>query len=206
VLIISTLSFLYTMLQFMYYTFIDISFSHSFYFYFFITCRLFESWQEGATLLLLLLFLPPPGEAENLSTMRISMTISAQYQIITMIVKMTIQHLTTSLFSDHPRKQWAGSHPRIPSRQDLENMSLQLNSLLHQCDPYILSIGWSIFSRRRRMNASLRLHHPGRYSIKGLNDSIRPIKSIFTRGRIQTKTVSNWFHGMLGISGNMGPL
>jgi hypothetical protein len=44
-----------------------------------------------------------------------------------MIVEMTFQNPTTSLFGDHPGQQWASSHQKIPSRQHLENESQQLN-------------------------------------------------------------------------------
>jgi len=56
------------------------------------------------------------------------------------------------------------------------------------------------------MNVSLRRWHPRRYPIKRLKDGIRPLMDIFTRGRIQTKLVSNWLHGMLEICGDMSPL
>ena len=56
-LVLLTLSFLYTMLDFIDSTFIDISFSHSFKLFILITCHLFRSWQEGPALCLLLLFL-----------------------------------------------------------------------------------------------------------------------------------------------------
>jgi len=89
--LISTLSFPYTTLYFIYSTFIHISCSHSFNYFVLITCCVFISWQECATLLLLLLlFLPAPGEADNLSTMRISKTISAWYPTISLIVDMTM--------------------------------------------------------------------------------------------------------------------
>jgi len=70
-IIISTLSFLYTTLQFIYYTLIHILFSHSFNFFILVSCRIFKSLHEGATFLLLLLILPAPAEADDLSTMRI---------------------------------------------------------------------------------------------------------------------------------------
>jgi len=101
-LIISTLSFLYTTLYLIYYTFSHISCSHSFNFIVLITCHLFKSWQECAAHLLL--FVPAPGETDDLSTMRIQMTISSWYPTITMIVKMTIQNPTMSLSSNHQGK------------------------------------------------------------------------------------------------------
>jgi len=52
----------------------------------------------------LLLFLPAPGETDDLSTMRISMMISAQYQTITLIVEMTIQDLTKSVLGNPQAK------------------------------------------------------------------------------------------------------
>jgi len=104
------LSLLYTNLQFIYYTLIHISFSHSLNFFFLITRLLFKSWYEGAALLLLLLFLPVPAEADDLSTTRITMKISAWYPPNTMIVEMTIQNPRMSLFGDHPGKQSARGH------------------------------------------------------------------------------------------------
>jgi len=101
-LIISTLSFLYTTLPFIYSAFIHISFSHSFNFVVLITRCLFKSWQNGATFLLLLLFLWAPGEAHNLSTLRISIAISARSPAITLINEMMIKNPTTSLFGHHP--------------------------------------------------------------------------------------------------------
>jgi len=44
-----------------------------------------------------------------------------------MIVEMTFQNPTMSLFGDHPRKQWASGHQKIPSHQQLENELQQLN-------------------------------------------------------------------------------
>ena len=44
-----------------------------------------------------------------------------------MIVEMTIQDPMTSLFGDHPGKEWSWGHQNIPSRQQLENKSQQLN-------------------------------------------------------------------------------
>jgi len=113
----------------MYATFICISCSHCCNSFVLITRRLVKSWQAGAALLLLLLFLPAPREADNLSTTRISMAISAPYRTITMIVEMAVQNSMTSLFGDHPARPWASSHQKICSRQQLENESQQLNWL-----------------------------------------------------------------------------
>jgi len=49
-----------------------------------------------------------------------------------MIVEMTFQNLMMSLFGDHPGKQWASGHQKIPSHQHLENESQQLNLLLRR--------------------------------------------------------------------------
>ena len=204
--IISTLSFLCTTLQFVYSTFIHVSFSHSFNFFVLITCRLFKSWQEGAAHLLLLLFLPALAEAEDLSTTRISMTISAWDGTLKLIVVMTFQNRTTSLFGDHPGTLWASGHQTIPSCQQLDNKSRQLNQLLRLRNPNILSVSRNILPRRRRMNMSMRHWQPRRYPIKRLNDWIRPRMNLLTRGRIRTKLVSNWFHANLEICGDMSPL
>jgi len=138
--------------------------------------------------------------------MRISIMISTQYPTITMIIEMTIHYPTTSVFGDHPRMQWASAHQKIPSRQHLENESRQLNQLLPRRNPHVLQVKRSIFSRRRRMNVSLHRWHPSRYPIMRLNDSIRQLMYIFTRGRIQTKPVSNWLYRNLEICGDMSPL
>jgi len=69
-----------------------------------------------------------------------------------------------------------------------------------------MSVGWSIFSRSRRINASRRRWHPSRYPIKRLNDWIRPLMYIFSRGRIQTQLVSDWLHRELEIYRDMSPL
>jgi len=154
---------------------------------------------------------PPPlpsdqGEADDLSMMRISMTISAQYPTIRMIVRMTVQNMMTSLFSDHPGKQWASGHQDITSSDHLENGSRQLSWVLHRFNLYILSIGRSIFSPRRRMNSSLRHRHPTWYPIECLNDWVRPLMFTFPRRRIQMTHVSNWLHGKLEICGDMSPV
>jgi len=62
---------------------------------------------------------------------------------------------------------------------------------------YILSIGRSILSQRRTMNASLRCWYPRWHPIKRLNDWVCPLMIILTKGRIQMKPVSNWLHGDL---------
>ena len=59
--------------------------------------------------------------------MRISVTISAEYPTITMIIAMTIQYVMTTLFDNHPGKQSASGHGKIPSCQHLENGLLPLN-------------------------------------------------------------------------------
>jgi len=205
-LIISTLSFLYTILSFNYYTFIHISFSHCYNFVIHITNRLFESWHKGAALLLIHLSLPAPVEAENLSTTRFSIMISARHLVITIIITMTIQNLMTSLLGHHPGKQLASGYQEISSHQHLDNKWGQLNSLLCRCNPYILSVGRSVLSQGRRINTSLRCWYPGRYLIQCLNEWICPLKYIFTRGRIQNKPVSNWLHGKLEICEDMSPL
>jgi len=117
-----------------------------------------------------------------------------------------MQNPTTSLFGDYPGKQWACSQERIPSRQHFEKELRQLNSQLHRRNLYMLSVRRSTMSRRRRMKPSLRRRHPGRNLIQGLNDSIRLQMYIFTRGKIQTKLVSNWLHGKLEICGDMSSL
>ena len=109
-LIISTPSFLDTMFWLIYYTFIHISFRHSLNLCILITGSLFKSWQRGGTHLVLLLFRPAPEESHCLSTTGISMNISSWYHTITMIVDITIQHLTTSHFGHHPGKHWPSGH------------------------------------------------------------------------------------------------
>ena len=74
-----TVSFQNRKLAYIYYTFVHISFRHSFNIFILITRRLFESWHEGAPLVCLLAFLPAPGEAENLSMVRITMTLWTRY-------------------------------------------------------------------------------------------------------------------------------
>jgi len=150
--------------------------------------------------------LPALGDADNLSTTRILMTISSPSLTITMIVEMTIQNLMTNLFGEHPRMQWASRHQMIPSRQHLENELRQLNQLPCQHYHYIRSMGRSILSQKRRMISGLCHWHPRRHSIKCFNNCIRPSLYIFTRGRIQTKPVSNWLHGQQEICGDMSPL
>jgi len=134
------------------------------------------------------------------------MAISARFPTISMIVQMTFQNPTTSIFRNHLGKQWASHQEEIPSLQHLEHESQQLHLLLCRRNPYCLSVGRSILSRRRWMNGSLRRWHPRRYPIKRLNDWIHLLVYILTRGRIQTKPVSNGLHGKLEICGDMGPL
>jgi len=190
----------------MYSIFIHISIGHLFNCFVLITCRLFISWEEGAALLLLLLLPPAPGEADNLSMTRMSITISARHLRISMIIEITIRHSMMSLFGDHRGRHWASGHQVIPSCQHLENESQQLNSLLHWCNVYILNFGRSILGWRRMINASLYCWHPRRYGIKHLNDWIRLLMYIFTIGWIQTKAVRNWLHGKLKPCGNMNRL
>jgi len=38
-----------------------------------------------------------------------------------LLMELTIQNPTTSLFGDHPRQQWASAHQKIPTHQHLEN-------------------------------------------------------------------------------------
>jgi len=109
-LITSTVSVLYTMLQFIYYTFFHSSFSHSCKSFVLTTCHLFKSWHEGAALPLLLHFLAAPGEGDDLLTTRIWMMISVQYPTVSLIVKMTIQNPMTSLFENYPGHQQASGH------------------------------------------------------------------------------------------------
>jgi len=134
------------------------------------------------------------------------MTISTWFLTLTMIFAMSIQNPMTILFGDHPGKNWASGHQKIPSPQHLENGWRQLNWHLHRRSPYNLSVRWSILSRRRRMNESLRHWHRRRYPMKRLNDWIQPLMYIFSRGRIQTKPVSNWLHGTLEICGDISTL
>jgi hypothetical protein len=44
-----------------------------------------------------------------------------------MIIEMTFQNPTTSLFGDHPGTQWASGDQMIPPRQHFENESQELN-------------------------------------------------------------------------------
>jgi len=103
ILIVSMLSFHYRMLYIFHYTFIQISFSCSFNCLVLLTCHRLKWWHRGAAFLLLCL--PAPESADNLSTLTISIIISASFPIIPMIIKMTIQHPMMRLFSDHPRQQ-----------------------------------------------------------------------------------------------------
>jgi len=204
-LIVSTLSFLYIILKFIYSTFIYTFFSYSFTISVLITCCLCISWQQGAVLLHLL-FHQGPREAEDLTKMRISMTITAWYPTITIIVKMTIDIPKTTLFNENPRMCWASGRQNIPLHQHLEHKSLQPNWHPDQRNPYILSIVRPILSRTRRINTRLSWEHPGRYQIMCLNDWIPLLAYILNRGRIQMKLISNWFQGKLPICGDMSPL
>ena len=71
-LIVSTVSFLCITIQFIHCTFINISICHLIIFFVPITHCLVQSWHKCATLLLLILFPSAPGEAEKVSTTRIS--------------------------------------------------------------------------------------------------------------------------------------
>jgi hypothetical protein len=42
-------------------------------------------------------------------------------------MEMAFQNPTMSLFGDHPGKQWATGHQKIPSHQHVENQLQQLN-------------------------------------------------------------------------------
>jgi len=152
-LVIPPLSFLYTMLGLIDYTSTYISFGHSVNVSVVITRRLFESSHECAAIVLLLLLLRASGEGHNLYTTRISTTISLMisvpYQTISLVIKITIPNPMPSIFADHLEQQWASGHQMIPSCQHLENKSHRLNQLLHQCYPYIMSVGRSILSWRR---------------------------------------------------------
>lgn len=109
-LVISTLSFLHSMLQFIYSTLIHISFSHSCNFFIVITRHLFKSLQDAAALLLLLHILAAAWSAHYLFTTTISMVISALYPTITLIMKRTILNPTTCLLTHHPGMQCASGH------------------------------------------------------------------------------------------------
>jgi len=123
-----------------------------------------------------------------------------------MIIKITSQNQMTSLFDDHPGKQWARGLQKIPSHRCLENKLQQLEWLLLQHNIYILSVGSSILSQRRIMNHSLCHWQPGRYSIKHLNNWIHLLISILSRWRIQMKPVRNSLHGTLQICGDVSTL
>jgi hypothetical protein len=114
-LIISSLSFLFTTLQFVYHTFIHISFRHSINCFIHITSHLFKSWHACAALLLHHLLSPAPRGGDNLSTPTLSMTLSPQYWPITLTHMMTIQNPMTSLFCDHPQKPLSSSHQNFHS-------------------------------------------------------------------------------------------
>jgi len=53
-------------------------------------------------LLHLLLFLPAPGEADNLSTTQISMMVAMQYPTITMIIEIVTSWVTSDMFNQYP--------------------------------------------------------------------------------------------------------
>jgi hypothetical protein len=204
-LIISTLSFLYTKLYFIYSTFVHNSIGYYLNLFLLNPRCLFESWHEGAALLLLLIH-PAPGEANTQSMTRILMTIPAWYQAITMIVMIKIQNPTTSIFSDHLGKQWASDDQRILSRRQFKIESQQPNLLRWQRTADILRVGRPIFSWRKRINTILCCLHHRWYPIQHFNDWISPQMVIFTRWRIQSKLVTNWVYGKLQIWGDVSPL
>jgi len=171
-----------------------------------ITHRLFKSWQEDTALLPVLLYLPAPEAADDLSTIWILMAIAAWYLTIPMISEMTIQNPTTSLFGNHPETQRGSGYQMIPSCQHLENESQQLKYHLSRRDTSILCVGRSILSQRGRMKVSLHPWHPRSYPIMRLNDWICPLMYIFPRGWIQTHPVSKWLHGKFAICGDMSPV
>jgi hypothetical protein len=82
-------SFLFTKLWVVYYIFIRISVRNKFHHSVLSIRHLFKLWHEGTAHLILLLFLPIPGEWDNLSTMTILKMFSAKYCTITMIAEMT---------------------------------------------------------------------------------------------------------------------
>jgi len=131
------------------------------------------------------------------------MTISAGYPSITIIVTMTIENLIMRLFGHHQGKQWASGNQKIPSHQHLEKELGQLNYVLRWRYAFILLIEMSISSQWRGMNVCLCLRRPRRYVITCLHDWIRPLMSIFPRGRFQMEAVSNWSHRKLEIYGDM---
>jgi len=205
-LIISTFGLFYSTLQFTYCTFDYISFSHSVIFSVDITPHLFESWHDGAAHVLLILFPPAQWAEDHVFSSMILMTITVWYRTMTMIVAITIQNQNTSLYYDHPRKQWASGHQMFPPRQHLVHESWQLNQFLQQQNPYILIVGRYILSRRRRIKASLSRWDLRKYWIKCANDGIRPRMNKFTGEMIEVRAVSNWSHGKMEIWGDMSPL
>jgi len=182
------------------------SYRHCVNFFLLITRRLFKLWHSGAALPLLLVFQSAPGVADDLSMTMISMGISAPYPTNTMIIEMTLHNPMRNLFGDHSWKQAATGEEMIPSCQHLEDESRQLNQVLLRWDSYILTVGRSGYSWKRRMNVIPHSCHPRRYSIKCVNNWIRQQMTIFIRGTIQTKPVSNWAHGTLEMCGDLNPL
>jgi len=168
--IILTLSFHYTMLQFMWYTFIHISFHHSFYCFILISHHPFKPWHDGATVLLFLHFLQVPEEEDDLSRMTEWMTIWAWYSKITMLIMMPIQSPMASLLDNHIGMQSASSHQKISSCQHFEIVLLQLTQLRYQCNRYILSVGRSILFRRGSKPLGLPPWHTWWESIKCLKN------------------------------------
>jgi len=84
---------------------------------------------------------------------------------ITLMVVMTIQNLTTSLFGDHRGRRQAIRDQKIASPQHLKHELQQLDLLLRRQNWYTMSDGMSISSRRKRMNAGLHRWHPRWYPI-----------------------------------------
>jgi hypothetical protein len=82
-------SFLFTKLWVVYYIFIRISVRNKFHHSVLSIRHLFKLWLEGTAHLILLLFLPIPGDWDNLSTMTILKMLTAKYCTITMIAEMT---------------------------------------------------------------------------------------------------------------------
>jgi len=71
---------------------------------------------------------------------------------------------------------------------------------------YIMSVMKSTFPRRKMITSRICCWDATRYPIEHWNNSICPLLSTFTRGRIETKPVSNCLHAKLEICGDMSPL
>lgn len=131
------------------------------------------------------------------------MMISEKYPTIPLMVEMRFQNPKTSLFGNYLGTQCASCHRKIPSAQNSENQSQQLNFPLCECNPDIPSVRHSILSPRRRIIISLHYRHPRRYLITRFNDWIWQLMNKFTRGWIQPMPVSNRCYGKLQICGDM---